>query len=216
VLSTPDVVPVVDPREIVAAAFDAVAERYAGLEQEEWPRLRWLRDLLDRLPAESAVLDLGCGNGLPAAPEVRARGHAYVGVDVSARQIDLARAATPAATFVHADMGAVDFPESAFDAVVCFYAIGCIPRAEHEALLRRVHRWLRPGGWLLTAEEDRDLADAVGEWLDVPMFGSGFDAAGQRKLTEACGFAIERTAVETQVEGGTAIPFVWILARRLG
>ena len=202
-----------EPKDIVAAAYDAVAERYAALEREEWPRSRWLRDLLGRLPRGSAVLDLGCGNAVPAAREVLARGHAYVGVDVSARQLELARAHTPDATFVHADMAALDFPEAAFDAVVSFYAIGCIPRREHAELLGRIRRWLRPGGWLLLSEEDRDLDDTVGTWLGVPMFGSGFDAATQRRLVEDAGFAVERAAVEVQTEEGTEIPFSWLLAR---
>lgn len=205
-----------DPREIVAAAFDAVAEQYAQLEQEEWPRLRWLRDLLDRLPPGSAVLDLGCGNALPAGPEIVRRGHSLVGVDLSRRQVELARESLPAATFVHGDMAEIDFPDGTFDAVVSFYAIGCIPRGEHAALLRRIQGWLRPRGWLLMSEEDIDRDDVVGEWLGVPMFGSGFEAAAQRRLVEEAGFEIERAAVETQVEAGVEIPFFWVLARVTG
>src|SRR5688500_2384765 len=78
---------------------DAVAERYAALEEEEWPRLRWLRTLLDVLPPGSSVLDLGCGNGLPAGPAVLARGHTLLGVDVSARQVELAERNVPGGSF---------------------------------------------------------------------------------------------------------------------
>lgn len=59
-----------EPSEIVAAGYDAVADRYAALESEEWPRTRWLRMLLDRLSPGSAVLDLGCGNADPAGAEI--------------------------------------------------------------------------------------------------------------------------------------------------
>lgn len=203
-----------DPREIVAAGYDAVAERYARLEETEWPRIRWLRDLLDRLPVGAHVLDLGCGNGLPADREI-ARRHTVTGVDISARQIELARRNVPGGAFFHADMASVAFPPGTFDAVICFYAIGCIPRAEHASLLRSIHAWLRPGGWLLLSEEDADRPDVVGEWLGVPMFFSGFDAATQRRLVEEAGFLVERAAVEAQVEQGVEVPFVWMLARVL-
>lgn len=201
-----------DPREIVAAGYDAVAERYAELEETEWPRLRWLRDLLDRLPDGAHVLDLGCGNGIPADREI-VRRHAVTGVDISARQIELARRNVPGGVFFHADMTRVSFPPATFEAVVSFYAIGCVPRDEHAALLRRIRGWLRPGGWLLLSEEDVDRPDVVGDWLGVPMFFSGFDAATQRRLVEEAGFVVERAAVETQMEQGVAVPFSWVLAR---
>jgi SAM-dependent methyltransferase len=202
----------VDPREIVASGYDAVAESYARLEESEWPRIRWLRDLLDRLPDGAHVLDLGCGNGVPADREI-ARRHTVTGVDISARQIELARRHVPSGVFFHADMTRVSFPPGTFDAVVSFYAIGCIPRVEHAALLRRIREWLRPGGWLLLSEEDVDRPDVVGECLGVPMFFSGFDAATQRRLVEEAGFVVERAAVEAQVEQGVEVPFAWVLAR---
>lgn len=204
-----------EPSELVAAGYDAVAERYAALEREEWPRTRWLRMLLDRLPRGSAVLDLGCGNADPAGREVVARGHCYVGVDVSARQVEWARRNVPEGTIIQNDIGRVAFPEGAFDAVVSFYALGGIPRAEHAALLSRIRRWLRPGGWLLLSEEDEDRPDMVGEWLGVPMFFSGWDAATQRRLIEEAGFDVVQAKVETQVEESVEIPFAWLLARRL-
>lgn len=110
-------------------------------------------------------------------------------------------------------MAAVAFPPQAFDAVVSFYAIGCLPRDEHASILRRVHGWLRPGGWLLLSEEDADRPDTVGEWLGVPMFFGGFDAETQRRLVEEAGFVVERAAIEIQVEDGVEIPFAWVLAR---
>lgn len=134
-------------------------------------------------------------------------------MDISARQIELARQNVPGGAFFHADMGSVSFPPGTFDAVVSFYAIGCIPRDEHAALLRHVHGWLRPGGWLLLSEEDADRPDVVGEWLGVPMFFTGFNAATQRQLVEEAGFVVERAAVETQVEQGIEVPFSWVLAR---
>ena len=46
------------PQELVARGYDAVAERYAALEKDvAWPRLRWLDDLLGRLPEGAHVLE---------------------------------------------------------------------------------------------------------------------------------------------------------------
>jgi ubiquinone/menaquinone biosynthesis C-methylase UbiE len=55
-------------REIVEAGYDDVADRYAELEApgHEWPRMRWLAKLLAQIEPGRAVLDVGCGNGVPA------------------------------------------------------------------------------------------------------------------------------------------------------
>ena len=82
-----------DPREVVEAGYDAVADNYAALERagHEWPRLRWLRDLLSRVKPGSRVLDVGCGNGIPATREI-ARLHEAIGIDISSAQIERATA----------------------------------------------------------------------------------------------------------------------------
>ena len=201
-----------DPTDIVARGYDAVADRYARLEEVEWPRLRWLRDLLARLPDGARVLDLGCGNGLPAGPEI-ARCHVLTGVDLSRRQIELARGNVPGATFFRGDMAQVTFPPGTFDAVVCFYALGHVPRDRHGEVLARVRGWLRPGGWLLLSEEDADQPSRVGDWLGAEMYLSTHDAATMLRVVETAGFEIERWAVEEQLEQGRAVPFLWVLAR---
>ena len=80
-----------DPKRVVERGYDRVAHRYARLEGEsEWPRMRWLRKLLNRLEPGSSVLDLGCGSGNPADVEI-SKEHKVTGVDISQTQINLAR-----------------------------------------------------------------------------------------------------------------------------
>jgi cyclopropane fatty-acyl-phospholipid synthase-like methyltransferase len=201
-------------RKTVAAGYDAVAEAYARLEDgEEWPRMRWLADLLARLDAGSEVLDLGCGNGVPAT-EAIARRHRAVGVDISPRQIALARANVPEAEFIERDAASLDFGKERFDAVVSFYMLEHIPRAEHARLLSRVFRWLRPGGYLLMSVEEGEEPGTVAEWLGVPMFFSSFAADTVLGMVRDAGFDVLRQETETQLEGARAVPFRWILARK--
>lgn len=205
-----------EPQKLVERGYDEVADAYAALEAEdaEWPRMRHLRELLSLLPSGAEVLDLGCGNGVPGMVAIEER-HNGVGVDVSAAQIDRARANVPEARFIHRDMLGVSFDDASFDAIVSFYAIEHVPREEHGRLFKRFCRWLRPGGRLLfTLEAGGDEPGRTGEWLGVPMFFSYYDANATSTLLEQAGFVVERRDVESQLEGGREIEYVWFHARK--
>lgn len=204
----------IDPKLLVEQGYDRVAHDYARLEGDaEWPRLRWLRKVLDQLPPGSPVLDLGCGSGDPADIEI-AREHRVTGVDISRTQIDLARRNVPAGRFIHGDLGSVTFPLASFDAVVSFYALEHLPRLEHPAILRRIHGWLRDGGQFLLCIEAGEFEDGIGEWLGVPMFFSCYDPETTQSLIKKAGFTILETAIESQLEAGHEIPYLWVLAQK--
>src|SRR5262249_21439621 len=114
----------VDPRRVVAEGYDRMAERYAQWAYHEIVdevRPRYTTPLLDALPAGARVLELGCGGGGPTTQALVAR-FRVTGVDISARQIQLARRHVPGATFIHQDMTRLDFPPASFDGVAAFYS----------------------------------------------------------------------------------------------
>jgi ubiquinone/menaquinone biosynthesis C-methylase UbiE len=202
-----------DPKQIVEQGYDRVAAQYARLEEgDRWPRARWLDKLLRALPPGSSVLDLGCGSGDPAGILI-AQQHHLTGVDLSREQMECARRNVPSGTFLHADAASVRFPNASFDAVVSFYTLEHIPRAEHASLLGTIHRWLKACGLLLVSLEAGETEGIVGEWLGVPMFFSCFDPETMVQMIRVAGFEILETAVETQIEQGTEIPYLWVLAR---
>jgi len=203
-----------DPKRVVEQGYDQVAHEYARLEGEsEWPRMRWLRKLLNRLEPGSSVLDLGCGSGEPADVEI-SKEHQVTGVDISQTQINLAQQNVPTGHFVNEDAGSAEFPPSSFDAVVSFYTLEHIPREEHKAVLRRIGKWLRVGGLLLISMEAGDYDDIMGEWLGVPMFISCYDPDTMKQMVNEAGFELLETAVETQLEGSNDIPYLWVLGQK--
>jgi SAM-dependent methyltransferase len=81
-----------------------------------------------------------------AAATARAHGAAATGVDVSPGMVALARQAHPGIDFCVADAVALPFPDAAFEAVVCNFALGHFPGPE--AALAECVRVLAPGGAL--------------------------------------------------------------------
>jgi cyclopropane fatty-acyl-phospholipid synthase-like methyltransferase len=180
------------------------------------PRRRLVAQLLELLPPAGAdVLELGCGEGLPAARMLAER-HTYTGVDISAVQVERARRNVPGATFVDADYTRLELAPESFDAVVAILTITHVPREEHEGLLRAIFEWLRPGGYFLASFGVGDLAGDVDEdWLGAPMFFSHFDAETNRGLLREAGFELVLDEIVEQDEGEYGIArFLWVIARK--
>jgi SAM-dependent methyltransferase len=204
-----------DPKRIVAAGYDRMAERYlasSGLRPSP-PRRRFLALADELIPVGADVLELGCGAGLPVTATL-ARGRRLTGVDISAVQVGLARANVPTATFVHGDMTALDRPAASVDAVVAFYSLTHVPRAEHAALFRRIRTWLRPGGLFLASLGVEDSPDEIETgWLGVDMFFSHFSARVNPRLVTEAGLVIERAEVVAEPEDRHDARFLWVVAR---
>jgi SAM-dependent methyltransferase len=181
-----------DPKDIVRRGYDALSYRYRGDTEAPAHYATWLAQLQKRVAGGGAVLDLGCGCGVPLARDLAAGGYDVTGVDLSAVQVERARHLVPTASFLHADATQVRFPPSAFDAVVSLYALIHMPLDEQPALLGRIGRWLRPAGWFLATTGHRAWTGTEDGWLggEVPMWWSHADAATYRTWIEQAGLAV--------------------------
>ena len=140
-----------DPRcQLVAAGYDLMIDTWEVWRAQitEDPRGIWCAELLDRLPAGSRVVELGCGGG---TAETRALAERFqlTAVDLSSTQLRRARARVPGADYLLADLTTVELPRGSLDAVAAFYVLNHVPRELLAPLFRRVHAWLRPGGLFL-------------------------------------------------------------------
>jgi ubiquinone/menaquinone biosynthesis C-methylase UbiE len=203
-------------QQIVERAYDELGARFgewtAKIEGE--PLERFLDELFDRLPAAARVLDLGCGDGQKT--KRLAERFEVVGVDLAEEQLRLARSAAPAAAFVRADFVDLEFADASFDAVTAFYSFMHVPREAHPVLLRRILRWLAPGGLFLAPMSTIGGPDRVENWLGVDVFFSGWDAETNSRIVREAGFDVIVDEVipmrEPRSEYETA--FLWVLAQK--
>jgi SAM-dependent methyltransferase len=139
--------------ELVARGYDKVADEYEALEAADtpWPRLERVRAFVAGMPHNSHVLDIGCGNGIPATRELAKR-HQVVGVDISPEQIERAKSNVPEATFSCGDVRTIKLPENSFEAIVALYLVDNVPCEDYPS-----------------AEPGQDPGQTY-EWLGVPMF----------------------------------------------
>ena len=94
-------------KRVVEAGYDRMAEQYLSTKDPEDPlTLDALAELGRGLPPDAAVLDLGCGAGIPSTRWLAQR-FAVTGVDFSTKQLELARRHAPGVSFIKADMTAL-------------------------------------------------------------------------------------------------------------
>jgi SAM-dependent methyltransferase len=177
-----------DPKVLVRESYDRISHTYRG---DTLPRdrgyFRWLDVLTRYLQQGDAVLDLGCGCGIPVAQEL-SRLCQVTGIDISPVQISRARKLVPNGTFECLDMSAADFAPGSFDAIVSLFAIIHLPVSEHRPLLARMFSWLKPRGYLLISLGQQEWTGYEDDWHGAPMFWSHADEQSSRFWLKDTGF----------------------------
>ena len=137
------------------SAYDDIAEWYdawAGPTLHADPFFPPVETLMGDV-AGQRICDLACGQGR-VARYLAERGASIVGIDLSAKLLEIARrhehAEPRGIEYLQADARSLDtVPDQAFDGVICFMALMDIP--DVAPTLRTVARILRPGGWFIFA-----------------------------------------------------------------
>lgn len=177
-----------------AEAFDAIGDRYDEAFPYKKGQLAAAEWVIGSLPAGSRVLDLGCGTGLPTARQLVEAGCEVVGVDLSRGMVALAREYVPGATFHRLDIAdlAPDGPHDLgrFDAVVAFFSLLMLTRAEIPGVLRTVHGMLVPGGLFSLSMVEADV-----DYFKIPFLGNAIRVTGYlredlRKVIEEADFEV--------------------------
>ncbi len=172
------------------------------------------------LPAKARVLDVGCGSGDLVAL-LASEGHEAVGMDVSARAVELASSRHPEATFLRHAVEALPWPVEAgnFDAVVSFEVLEHLLRPRR--LLEGARTALRSGGGLALTTPYHGLVKNVA--IAVTAFDRHFAVEGEhlrffsdralRRLLDDTGFEVVRLEHFGRVRWLWADVFAWARTR---
>jgi cyclopropane fatty-acyl-phospholipid synthase-like methyltransferase len=187
-------------QELVRRGYDAAAERYcASRSQDE--NQQHLELFVKQMPPPARVLDVGCGCGVPIDRSLVERGYEVIGIDLSPKQIALAKRFVPGARFEVRDMLDLALREYEVDGVVSFYAIFHTPREHHGRLLRTLTSFLRPGGVLLVTMGARAAEGIEPDFHGVPMFWSHYESETNHDLVEAAGLQIKVDEIVETADG---------------
>lgn len=117
------------------------------------------------------VLDLGCGYGWHCIWAVENGAESVLGVDLSARMLEVARGKiagdarlSARIEYRHGAIESLEFPENSFDLVLSSLSLHYV--ADYPAVVEKVRRWLRPGGqFIFTVEHPVFTAEGSQDWV---------------------------------------------------
>ena len=186
-------------------AWDEVAETYASRRDPTGSDAALIGDLLEELPPNPTVLDVGCGDGARTLANLPP---GSVGLDVSRAGLDLARTTVPHARLVHGEMTALPVRDGSVDAITAYHAVFHVPREDQPAVYREFARALRPGGRLLMTLPSGRFRSVRSGWMGGRML---FSAPGREATLEQlreAGFEVDRTVTADDPLGsGTEFVF---------
>jgi predicted TPR repeat methyltransferase len=196
------------------------AERIIGLYErhvEAWDqqrsRILFERSWLDRfarlLPANSSVLDIGCGAGEPIAAYLSERGFRITGVDSSAGMIAKAAERMPTGSWHVADMRTLAL-DRRFDGILAWDSFFHLTRDDQRAMFRVFDTHAAPTCTLMFTSGPAD-GEAIGTFEGEPLYHASLAPDSYRHLLSDIGFSVvEHIAGDPDCGGHT----IW-LARRV-
>jgi SAM-dependent methyltransferase len=114
------------------------------------------------LPANSRILDVGCGNGVPITEALVNAGHWVIGLDSSAGMLACFRINLADTPVVRGDARCCPFANGSFDAAISWGMMFHLPPADQATVFASVSSLLKPGAPFLFTAAEIDNADEAG------------------------------------------------------
>jgi len=197
-------------KDIVRKGYDRIAQRYIGV-RDQFVNNRYLLNFNSRLKPGSLILDLGCGAGKPIDRFLVNRGHRVIGVDISRKQINLAKRNVPEAKYVVKDISSLKKEEYKVDAVISFYTILHIPRETHQELFYIINSFLPEGGLILVTMGSSER-EGIEDFYGVEMYWSHYGPEKNSEIIERAGFEV----ILDEIDASRIDKHQVIIARKTG
>lgn len=131
-----------------SAGWDAVSDQFMAIRSKVGASLvlTWAKD---RLPRSAAILDIGCGSGVPIAQALAEDGFSVWGVDASPSLISAYRRNLPDMPAACEPAQESPFFDRTFVGVVSIGLVFLLDKGDQRKLLTNVANVLEPGGRFL-------------------------------------------------------------------
>ena len=142
-----------------------------------------------KIPKDSTVLDLGCGNGYPYDYYFCSKGYSLVGVDFCEKHIKEAKEINTNAKYYVDDIENYKY-EDKYNLIMMLFSLLHIPRDKHKKILEDVYNNLCVNGVLILTLRDEDVGTLKykNDFCGEEMLWSYYDCDKYIKMLEEIGF----------------------------
>lgn len=175
--------------DLVKKSYNKSAEKYLS-QRDQFKNIKYLEKLNELLKPSSLILDIGCGAGKPIDEWLIIKGHKVIGIDISEKQIQLAKKNVPQGKFKVEDMSDLQTKEYQVDALVSFYAIFHTPRETHQSLFKKIASFLQKDCLILVTMGAGEWEGKEQDFHGAEMYWSHYGVDKNRKIIQNAGFKI--------------------------
>jgi SAM-dependent methyltransferase len=169
----------------------------------------WLDRFLSHLPKAPSVLDIGCGSGAPIGTYLATACGTYTGVDTSPELLAIAQARNADATWINADMRALDLTQK-FHGILAWNSSFHLTQDDQRAMFPIFGNHAAAGAVLMFTSGTSHGA-RMGEFAGAPLYHASLAPEEYRVLLDANGFeVVAHVAEDPACQGHT----VWLARLR--
>jgi SAM-dependent methyltransferase len=161
---------------------------WAGLRDGSLVEKHWLDRFCALLPLAGAVLDVGCGSGLPIARELIRLGFEVTGVDGAPAMLAQFQRNLPGVAAHVIDMRQLAL-ERRFAGLLAWDSMFHLSADDQRRMFPRLTAHAAPGAVLMFTSGDSE-GSAIGELEGVPLYHGSLDPEEYRSLLAASGFVV--------------------------
>lgn len=169
----------------------------------------WLDRFLALLPREAAVLDLGCGSGVPVARYLIERGCRVTGVDAASAMIAMCADWFPEQEWHVADMRTLAL-SCTFDGIISWDSFFHLSQADQRRMFPIFKRYAASGAALMFTSGP-SAGEQMGTLRGEPLYHASLDSAEYRQLLDENGFDVVAHVVEDPECG---LHTIWLAKKR--
>ena len=177
--------------KMVKEGYNEIAEIYEQFTDRNTPNLEIFKQFVSLIDPKKRILELGCGSGSPTCNYFFSNGFQYTGVDLSEKQLELAKKFFPKYknNFREGEMLSYtkSQQEKSFDALIALFCIFHLPKYKHLELFKNIKRILTDGSPVLFTAADSENEGTEDNWIGggKTMFWSNYPFSWyEEKLTE--------------------------------
>ena len=167
--------------------YDHIATTFAAIRSERDIGVSAVRKWVRSLAPDSAVLDLGCGTGIPISRVLIEEGMNVYGIDASPSLVNIFRENFPGVPVACEAAEDSSFFNRKFDGIVAWGLIFLVPKDTQIKLIQKAAAALKSGGKLLFTAPLQQT-----EWNDVLTgeISLSLGTEGYREVLSASGLAL--------------------------